>query len=320
MTAPAEVQGHFRRPRFLAWCTLASATAPPEAHAPSLPGGAVHELSGGSWVLRIATSGTARLGTDPSGRISVLLHGETFDETRSDPAAVAESYLRHGDDFPNHLTGTFGLLVLDRGQDRVFAVTDLTRSRRMYASQVDGSYCITSDLLTQPTRRFELDPVAIGWILANKAVFMGRTLFDGVRILDRTRIHELTADGIEETEYWEYLPGVPDRPDADPELCSRELEELLDTAMRRVTHDEPDIFLSLSAGYDSRAIACYLGDRLGLPTCARSRTRRTWTAPLERSNGRRGPRIAWGMSTGFWQGSEATSCTTCVPTRSGASP
>jgi len=265
VTAPAEVQGHFRRPRFLAWCTPGSVAAPPDALAASLPGGTVHELSGGSWVLRIATSGTAQLGTDPSGRVTVLLHGETFDETRSDPTAIAELYLRHGDDFPNHLTGTFGLLVLDRLENRLFAVTDLTRSRRMYVSRVDGCYCITSDLLTQPTRRFELDAVAIGWLLANKAVFGGRTLFEGIRVLERTRVHELTVDGIEETEYWEYLPGVPDRPDADPEHCSRELEELLDTAMRRVTQDEPDIFLSLSAGYDSRAIACFLGDRLGLP-------------------------------------------------------
>jgi len=264
VTVPAEVQGRFRRPRFIAWCTPASGPSPPESVAASLPDGTVQELSGGGWSLRIATSGAARTGTDPSGRVTVLLQGETFDATESDPAAIAELYLLHGDDFPNYMTGTFGLLALDRAEGRLFAVTDLPRSRRMYVSRVDGSYCITNDLLTQPTHRFKLDPVAIGWILANKAVFMGRTLFDGVQILRRTAIHDLRVDGIESNEYWDYSPGVPDHSGVDPDRCSTELEALLETALRRVTRDEPDIFLSLSGGYDSRGIACFLGDRLGV--------------------------------------------------------
>jgi hypothetical protein len=88
-------------------------------------------------------------------------------------------------------------------------------------------------------------------------------MFEGVQTLNRSRIHEFSTTGIRSVEYWTYQPGKPDAQD-DEEEWSRRLEEALVASVARAVADDPDVFVSLSAGYDSRALAGVLTRRLGL--------------------------------------------------------
>ncbi len=217
-----------------------------------------------SWEVHLDLGGSASCGSDSSGRVTVALHGETLGATRAGPAFIAEGIRSEGSGFVERLTGSFALLVLDEDADRLYAVTDRVRSRRVFASGEDGTYWLSSDLAGQPTGPHALDPVGVAWFVANKAYFLGRTMFDGIRILDRSRVHELTERGIQGREYWVYQPGDASAEGDEVEL-SLELERLLVGGVERAVQGGPELFLSLSAGFDSRAIAGVLARRVDAP-------------------------------------------------------
>jgi len=216
------------------------------------------------WRVELALSGSAAWAEHPGGDIAVVVHGELHDGSGGRPLALAEAYLEHGERFVQQLRGSFALLVVDRRQDRVLAVTDLQSSRRIFWSRAGEGYLLTSDLSAQPRHSFPLDPVGLAWVLSSGAAFNRRTLYDGVRVLDRACVHELTEHGLRSREYHRYLLNDRDEPLRD----EREMEEVLADALvrcveRRVS-DEPDLFLALSGGHDSTAIAGILADTLGV--------------------------------------------------------
>lgn len=252
-----------RPSRFLARCAYRpSGRRLPPSGIGTAPSARV--LRSSSWEVHLDMGGSARCGSDSSGRVTVALHGETLDATCADPALIAEGIRSEGKCFVERLTGSFALLVLDEDADKLYAVTDRVRSRRVFASGEEGLYWVSSDLAGQPTGAHALDPVGVGWFVANKAYFLGRTMFEGIRILDRSRIHELTERGIQGREYWVYQPGDASAEGDEVEL-SLELEELLVGAVERAVQGGPELFLSLSAGFDSRAIAGVLARRVAHP-------------------------------------------------------
>ena len=209
-----------------------------------------------SFSVALGLSPRVTWGCDPSGRVCVVLNGEIYLEGCRSAEAVALRYLEMGDDFARDLNGTFSLLILDRTADRLLLVTDRIGSRRLFHGMHGRTHWVGSDISALPTRRFAVDAVGVGWYLANGVTHTGRTIYDGIRTLDSASIHRVGERMVGSQRYWSVNLL------ADREVDSRELAEdlvhLLGVATRRRVGESDEIYLSLSGGYDSAAMAALL--------------------------------------------------------------
>lgn len=261
---PAPEAG-FQPSAFLAYCVPSRGdwAAPDDGRRFADAFGRAHTetLRAEGWTVHLAVEGSAALGTDPGGRVSVLLHGELYAPSPRTAEGLAAEYVERGDALFRDLNGSFTLLLLDHRTSRLVAVPDRVRSHRVFHSWDGVGHRLTSRLTDHPTDGLDFDPVGLAWILSSGSCFGSRTVFDGVQIFDRAQAHELTPGGIRSEEYWSH--AIHDPEDApDPDRQAAEFEEILVEAVRRRLEGAGDVFLSLSAGHDSKGIAAVLARRL----------------------------------------------------------
>jgi len=256
----------YRPSRVHARCTPRSGeqgTPPDDQNGPSFRPVRVVSLESPGWVVRLSLDGPARVGDDPTGRVSVVLHGEIYEPGVSGPSDLARRFIERGESLLDDLNGSFALIVLDREADRLFVATDRVGSRRIFCSDDKDGYTLSSDLREQPTDRYPLDPIGVGWFLASGACINRRTPYEGVGTLGPAQVHELTPDGIRSREYWSYAIREPEGP-VDEDQLAAELRERLVEAVRRRVDDGSELFFSLSGGHDCRGIVIALAASLGI--------------------------------------------------------
>jgi asparagine synthase (glutamine-hydrolysing) len=220
------------------------------------------ELSGGRTGLAVCTDGDAVWATDPSGRVTVVVHGDLHGPGESSAQSVAARVVERGIEVAGELDGRFALLVHEADSRQTWVVTDRANGRWLFHARVDGYHVVTTELAAQPTRRFALDPVGIGWALSAGMAVRGRTLYEGIRILEGGSTHLLTAEGVESKPYWTY--SIEDRTGGrSQERLEDDLYSLLVESVRSAVADTSDPILSLSVGFDLTAVAGILVRELG---------------------------------------------------------
>ena len=202
--------------------------------------------------------------------MTVVLHGEIYHADDHPANYLAQQFANHGFAWAKEIHGSFAILAVDKSADQIVLITDRLNSRRVFASQIEGGICISSHLSAQPWESFELDPTGVAWYIVNRALYNSRTLFRGVSVLKRACIHQLTARGFDAAPYWrDSFDSSPKR--ANQRQLAAELKTRLIQAMRRRLYDSPNVFLSLSAGYDSTALLGILAYDFAFPMCGVSR-------------------------------------------------
>lgn len=240
------------------------AWAPPTAGRGADLAGTFRDITGLEPLIELATGAPlwvwhgsgARVGHAPESGVTVVLVGDLLDRA-CDPAALARSYGDLGAGFARDLRGSWAALVHDPAASHVLAVTDRLNARRLFHARDDQDHWLSTDLGLLPDRDREVDPVAVAWFLSNGAVHCQRTPFRGVSVLPKASVHTLAPSGVESQAYWQF--HEPN--DLEPREADRygtELVEILETAVRRCVEREPRVWLSLSGGYDSRALAGFL--------------------------------------------------------------
>lgn len=261
---PLPAPGGYRRAGLRAFCARRDATGPEAALAAfrrAYGGDPDATLESGGWIVLVGMDGSTHAGADADGRVQLVLHGEIHDPFGESADALARRYRVRGKRLFSDLNGSHALIVLDRDSERLMVVTDRVSTRRIFWSRGDGGHYFTSDLNAQPLEGRALDPVGIAWCLTNGACHAERTLYEGVEVLRNAHIHEVTAEGLSSRPYWSHWIVEPDGP-VDHEALVAGMAERLEAAVaRRATGD---LFLSLSGGYDSTAIACILVETLGI--------------------------------------------------------
>ncbi|THF87337.1 hypothetical protein E7T09_09380 [Deinococcus sp. KSM4-11] len=188
------------------------------------------------------------------GQVGALL-GTLYDTTLDD---ALERYRAVGNGFAAQLEGSFALLILDLDAGRVLALTDRVGTRSLYASPADEEvFLSTRPGLPAFTRR-PLCVAAVASMLVNGGLPSGLTLFEGVRALTPTELHDVRPDRIHSSPYWTvpFNPAPLGRPAA---AHAGELIELMRGAVaRRVRASRERPYLSLSGGYDSRGLLSLL--------------------------------------------------------------
>jgi asparagine synthase (glutamine-hydrolysing) len=217
-----------------------------------------------SYRAHVVPSAWDTVGENAARTVQVVLHGEIYNTSENQAVWLAERFAEHGFDWAKNIHGSFALLVIDKTRDRVAVITDRLNTRRIFASENRGGICISTQLSDQRSKSFNLDMCGVASHIVNRVVYNSRTLYRGISILKRGCIHELTRHGFESKEYWQFgFASTPRRINRDEMVA--ELRSLLIQAVGRRLHDNPDVFLSLSAGYDSSAILGALAFDHGVP-------------------------------------------------------
>lgn len=222
---------------------------------------------------------------DPQGRLVTVcerpgvvaaLLGTLYDQTLD---GALNRYHTVGDGFAAELEGSFALVILDLEAGRALALTDRVGIRTLYARH-------TGEAITVSTRPdhpdFSAGPLsvaAVASMLANGYLASGLTLYDGVRALTPSDLHDLRVEGIRSAPYW----TLPFHPAEQPRPVAADAADLIEVlraaTARRVRASGERPYLSLSGGYDSRGL-------LGLlrPACPNLRTYAYTLPPARRGS------------------------------------
>lgn len=199
---------------------------------------------------RFETWGDTIVAREEGRDVTLLVAGELVNSSAS--RAIA-SYRERGSAFAAELDGSFAAAVVDGREALVLAVTDRVGSRRVFCGQTPGGVVVSTRLSDVAPPGCPLDPVGVALVLATGAALNGRTLFAGVRVLERASTHRVTGEGVDSRRYWSqgFAGEHAHRP---PPALRRDLVGLVREAVRDRRRAAPGALLSLSAGLDSRAI------------------------------------------------------------------
>lgn len=208
---------------------------------------------------------------DPNGNIFLFLEGEVFnlDEIRliagcRPRATQCESllalYLRRGDRFIESVNGECNIAIYDRAAGRLDLFCDHIASMPMYYMEQAGCLLFGSEkkfILSALEQPPGLEPLGLLQIVAHRHNLDELTFLKGVKRMMpgtqltyhqgrlRLQFRELLAPQIRQLR-----SGVDD--------LRQEWAEQLGTAARLRVRGRERIFISLSGGLDSRAVACAL--------------------------------------------------------------
>ncbi len=199
------------------------------------------------------------------GNSFVILSGALYRPQSADAGAtILALYARRGADFVHDLNGQFALLLVDQRAGQIIFVTDRLNSIKLIVSEASGALAVSNSMDIHPIRA-RIDSAAVASILVAGFAYNNRTLIDGTRLLAGGSIYQPRGLALEQRRYWDYLPAnPPDSPARAVEL-QHELEEAIVDATRVRLRGERPVYLSLTAGYDSRGVLGLLTERLRVP-------------------------------------------------------
>lgn len=214
--------------------------------------------------IQLSCSPATQIGKSKDANIIVILHGEIYDSCLDQASYLADRFAEYGDHFAKEIHGSFTILLIDKARDTVSLITDRINSRRVFYSERQNYYCLSSHLSYQPWDDYPLDLAGIAWYLSNNGVRCHRTLFQGISTFTRATVHQLCKNEIKSQPYWEFKFLQETKRNTIKQF-SNDLTDLLKAAVKRRLYDNANPFLSLSAGYDSTGILGILAYDLRIP-------------------------------------------------------
>jgi len=207
--------------------------------------------------VEIWSSSPDLLAVDDEVGVTVLLHGDLYGP-KGGSDALLEAYLSQGESLFGRLNGSFVVMVLDQRKDRVYVATDRFSSRKVFLSGENGERWLSSTLARHPTSGHALSPAGIGSLLSSGAAHGDLTPFEGVCKLRPASLYTISRSGTLGERYWEFSEsgGLQGRTPAE---VRKQLVEVMRSSVERRLAGQGDVFVSLSGGYDSRAVAGILG-------------------------------------------------------------
>jgi len=208
-------------------------------------------------------------GSDPTGNAFLFLEGEIFnlDELKGylsehwshSPCDILLAlFLERGYEFIKLVNGEFNIVIYQKTEKRLNVFCDHIASMPMYYLEQDGFLFFGSEkkyilslLKNSPT----IDPVGLLQIVAHRHNLDDRTFLDGVkRLIPGTRL-TYQHGRLELTRCQLLTFRVPRRSPRVDDLLDEWTDQLKEATRLRL-QGKDRILISLSAGLDSRAIAC----------------------------------------------------------------
>ncbi len=188
-------------------------------------------------------------------RESLERQGHRFD-SRCDTEVLVHAWEEWGTEMAEHLDGMFAFSVWDREADSVFLARDRLGIKPLYYGRSGEGIAWGSELPTLLVAGVDrtVDPTAVFNHFSLEFTPSPRTLLSSVRKLPPGHSALLTADGVEERQYWDLLSldaGTSTHSIAS--AADRVVDLLEQSVERRLMADVP-VGAFLSGGLDSSAV------------------------------------------------------------------
>ncbi len=202
----------------------------------------------------------------PDGTTFVILSGNIYRPASANIGqTILSLYARHGADFVRELNGSFALMLVDQQAGVILFATDRLNSLKLLSSQQHGVISVSNSMEIHPVRGAQIDATAVACALVAGFAYNNRSMLEGIRVLEGGSMYRLRGAALEQQRYWQYQPSTPVETPAIAAELQRELEDaIVDATAVRLRGDRP-VYISLTAGYDSRAILGVLTERLRVP-------------------------------------------------------
>jgi asparagine synthase (glutamine-hydrolysing) len=207
---------------------------------------------------------------DLSGQLWITYNGEIYNyrdvrrelegkghrfRTESDTEVILGSYRAWGVDCLSHLNGMFAFGLYDSATRRLFLARDRVGEKPLFYWHEPGRLVFASELkalMANPAFPRDLDLQALDYYLAYGYVPGDMCILRGVRKLaqGQAMTYEIDTDARHVWRYWR-LPEPPRTTRASPDDLTRELEDLLEDAVRRQLVADVPVGILLSGGIDS---------------------------------------------------------------------
>jgi asparagine synthase (glutamine-hydrolysing) len=178
--------------------------------------------------------------------------------SQSDTETIIEAYRAWGIDCIKHFNGMFAFALYDSQIRRLFMARDRAGEKPLFYSYTNGRFSFASELkslMSMPEFQRRLNITSLEFYLAYGYVPNDRCILQGVRKLPPA--HALTLEietgNLNVWRYWQ-LPDPAPREEASEEELVRELEGLLEDAVRRQLVADVPVGILLSGGVDSSLV------------------------------------------------------------------
>jgi asparagine synthase (glutamine-hydrolysing) len=228
---------------------------PPGIAADQNPGDPIKKLLLGSQQIEIRPSSPDLVASEAG--VTVLLHGDEY-TTAGNPEAVLRAYLAEGEALFRILNGSYALVVVDEPRGQVLVATDRFTSRKVFHSERGGTHWLSSSLALHPSAGHRLDPAGIGSLLACGVAHSDLTPFEGIRKLRPASLYRFDGGSMSVDLFWGH--SVVEEAGRGTAELKQDLMKAMRKAVSRRVDDYGNVFVSLSGGYDSRAVVAMLAE------------------------------------------------------------
>ncbi|MGA2099662.1 MAG: asparagine synthase (glutamine-hydrolyzing) [Candidatus Sulfotelmatobacter sp.] len=227
----------------------------PLAHQP------MHDAETGNWIVYNGEIYNFR-----EVRAELERAGTTF-VSHSDTEVVLKAYARWGEQCLQRFRGMFAFAIWDSSHHRLFVARDPMGIKPLYYVQSGAYFVFASEvrsLLGTGLVAPRLDPAGLENYLTFGSAYDPFTLIDGVSALPAG--HSLTWDcgTMQQNRYWDLLgdsatsPEATPRPVDDVQQAMRQLQPMLEDAVRMQLVSDVPVGVFLSGGIDSSALVSIL--------------------------------------------------------------
>jgi asparagine synthase (glutamine-hydrolysing) len=211
--------------------------------------------------------------TDSSGQYVIVLNGEIYNfqelrhelETKgyyfrstSDTEVLLAVYREWGTNCLSHLNGAFVFGIYDSSRRCLFLARDRVGEKPLFYSLVDGTLTFASELkalMADPDFQRRLNLEALEYYLAFGYVPGSHCILENVKKLPPAHalIFNIDSSDIHVWRYWQ-LPEPPQDQECSEEALEKQLERLLEDAVRKQLVADVPVGVLLSGGVDSSIV------------------------------------------------------------------
>jgi len=236
-------------------------------------------------ILDVSAAGHQPM-SNADGSVWIVYNGETYNyaeqrrrletqghafKSNSDTEVVLQLYLRHGDEFLQHLRGMFAVAIYDKrggqGRERLLLARDPLgikpllyagdANRLVFASELKA--LLASGLVAR-----QVDAAALHGMLAHGSVAQPATIVRGVQMLSPGHRLVIDAGQITISRYWSLAADRhPELPGLDYAEQARRLRTILEDAVRVHMVSDVPVGAFLSGGIDSTVLVALMSRLAG---------------------------------------------------------
>ncbi len=187
-------------------------------------------------------------------------------KSNSDTEVVLRSWIEWGENCVNHFNGMFAFSIYDKKEKKVFLVRDRYGIKPLYLGIFDGLFIFGSEqkaILCHPKIQKNLDFEGIFEYFTFQNIFTEKTFLKNIQLLPAGSITtiSLQTNSIHTKKYWDFNFSDSFK-NTEIKDVHKELEELINNAVKRQLLSDVEIGTYLSGGIDSGTISAIASSKI----------------------------------------------------------